>query len=122
MTATPSVDAPLTDLARQHRRVAVLGLAGTGKTSRLLGHYRRLLDEGVPSESVLVLARQPTVDVHADDVVRVTGILREFIYDRYAKEYRLTTPTAHAQYENENVVEATEVGQPTTRRTSTASS
>jgi hypothetical protein len=60
MTATPSVDAPLTDLARQHRRVAVLGLAGTGKTSRLLGHYRRLLDEGVPSEAVLVLASSAT--------------------------------------------------------------
>ncbi len=58
------------------------------------------------------------VDVHEDDVVRVTGILREFGYDRYAKEYRLIAPTAYAQYEGENVVEATQVGQPTTRRVS----
>lgn len=55
-TASPSI----TDLARQHRRVAVLGLCGTGKTTKLLAHYRRLLEEGQPSESVLMLVSSST--------------------------------------------------------------
>jgi hypothetical protein len=53
-------DTPLTQLARRHGRVAMVGLAGTGKTTRLLGHYRQLLEDGAPSEAVLFFASAST--------------------------------------------------------------
>ena len=68
MTTAPTLEASLTELARQHGRVAMLGLAGTGKTTRLLGHYRRLLHDGVPSESILFLASGATRGRWHDDV------------------------------------------------------
>jgi hypothetical protein len=60
MTHALPAETPLTQLARRHGRVALVGLAGTGKTTRLLAHYRQLLQDGAPSESVLFFASAST--------------------------------------------------------------
>ncbi len=59
-------------------------------------------------ETVLVLTGQQGTDVHEGDVVDVTGVLRVFVYERYANEYGLPGPTCYEPYEGEKFVEATE--------------
>jgi hypothetical protein len=60
-------------------------------------------------ESLLVVSAEQATDVQEDDVVQVTGTVRQFAYDDYANEYGLTDPGVYDPYVEEEFIEASTV-------------
>lgn len=60
-------------------------------------------------ESLLVVSAPRAKDLQDDDVVQVTGTVREFTYDDYANEYGLDDPGIYDEYDEEEFIEASKV-------------
>lgn len=70
-------------------------------------------------DSLLVLSAEEATSLQEDDVVRVTGTVREFTYDTYANDYGLVDPGLYEVYGTEKFIEASAVDQTTTGATTT---
>ncbi len=60
-------------------------------------------------ESLLVVSAAQAPDLQEDDVVQVTGTVRQFIYDDYADEYGLAEDDVYDPYAGEEFIEASTV-------------
>lgn len=60
-------------------------------------------------ESLLVVSAQQAKDLQEDDVVQVTGTVREFTFDDFNNEYGLDDPGIYDEYDQEEFLVASKV-------------
>lgn len=83
----------------------------SAEVEEVLNEQSFVLDGGDwGDESLLVVSADKAQSLQEDDVVQVTGTVREFVYDDYADEYGLVAdPGVYDDYDEEEFLEATAV-------------
>lgn len=82
----------------------------SAEVEEVLNQQSFVLDGGGWGDESLLVVSADTMKLQEDDVVQVTGTVREFTYDDYADEYGLVAdPGVYDDYSEEEFLEASSI-------------